>query len=131
MWFDGAVEEAFAGQVDWVGHDVRVGLLGGSVDPSGAEVTWSQVSRFEVSGAGYTPGGKTLSGRSVARDGRVTRLGAAGVVWDRASLLARFAVVYDASTGVLLGFEDFGSEVASVAGEFRVDWDGPVFEVVL
>jgi hypothetical protein len=65
----------------------------------------------EVSGTGYTLGGKTLTGVTVSSSGTTAYVDFDDVIWDPASFTARCALIYnstkaDRSIAVL----DFGSD---------------------
>ncbi len=81
----------------------------------------------EVTGTGYSAGGATLTNPSLAYDGatNVFKLAADDAVWATATITARYAVVYDAtpsSNKPLISFVDFGEDVSSSNGEFKVDF---------
>lgn len=70
----------------------------------------------EVSGTGYTLGGKTLTGVTVSSSGTTAYVDFDDVIWDPASFTARCALIYnstkaDRSIAVL----DFGSDKTTTA----------------
>lgn len=65
----------------------------------------------EITGTGYTAGGKILSNVSVATSGLVAYVSFDNVVWDPASFTARGALIYNASVGnKSIAVLDFGSD---------------------
>ena len=80
----------------------------------------------EVVGAGYQRGGRKLTGRRVARVGMGAVLTFDPVVWPNADILARGAVIYNATKGGrVLGVADLGVDRQSVNGPFRVEFAEP------
>src|SRR5439155_125973 len=67
-----------------------------AVDKNLASTTYDTVGELESKG-GYTQGGQTLTGRTVARSGTTTYLDFDDPVWQKASLTADAAVIYNAS----------------------------------
>lgn len=65
----------------------------------------------EVTGTGYTAGGKTLTGVTVSKSGSVAYLDFADVTWDPATFTARAALIYNSSLGNLaVAVLDFGAD---------------------
>jgi hypothetical protein len=65
----------------------------------------------EVSGTGYTAGGKTLTGVTVSQSGTTAYLDFADVTWDPAAFTARGALIYNSSLDNLaVAVLDFGSD---------------------
>lgn len=84
----------------------------------------------EVAGTGYTAGGATVASPTLAYDAGTNTLKFDGddVAWPASTLTARYAVIYDSTPGSdatrpLIGYVDFGADVASVAGTFTIAWD--------
>lgn len=83
----------------------------------------------EVSGAGYTAGGATVTSMAVSYDSASNTLSfdAADVNWPASTITGRWAVLYDSTpatdaTRPLIGYVDFGSNMSSVAANFGVVW---------
>ena len=75
----------------------------------------------EVTGAGYRAGGIALDGFAA----RLSDVGASllfsDATWQAATITARGALVYNASRdGLAVAVLDFGADIASTSGEFRV-----------
>lgn len=65
----------------------------------------------EVTGTGYTAGGKTLTGVTVSQSGTTAYLDFADVTWDPAAFTARGALIYNTSLGNLaVAVLDFGAD---------------------
>lgn len=76
----------------------------------GADTTVYGVSN-EVSGTGYTAGGKAMTGVSVASSGGTAYVTFSNVSWDPASFTARAALIYNASKGnKAVAVLDFGAD---------------------
>ncbi len=85
----------------------------------------------EVSGTGYTAGGKTLTSPTVTYTGATNKLvfDAADLSWTSATISGiRYAVIYNdtpASTSAkgLIGYQDAGSDVSVSGGTFDLIWN--------
>lgn len=116
------VAHYFTGGINYTSDTIRVILLGASYTPSQAHEFKSSLTN-EISGTGYTAGGKALSSKTISVDqsaGTIT-LTAANPVWSTATLTGiRYAVFYKdtgtASTSPLLSYMDFGTPF-NVSGE--------------
>lgn len=77
----------------------------------------------EITGAGYTAGGQSLSGVSLTTSGNVCTLTCSNPAWASSTITANQAVFYDSSAGTvqLICFMDFaGSATPSVSGTFTL-----------
>jgi hypothetical protein len=90
----------------------------------------TDITNEVANGNGYTTGGKTVTGLSVAYDTVNNRVSFSfdPVVWSASSFTARIAVLY-VSTGVagtspLLAWEDAGADQVSLNGTQTVNGDG-------
>lgn len=80
----------------------------------------------EVSGAGYTAGGKTLTGYNAAMSGDVAVLDFADPTWDNSTISAAGAVIYDATNGnKVRAVLSFSSTITSTNGAFTVQLPDP------
>ena len=90
-----------------------------------ADLTATEVAN----GNGYTTGGATLANKSITYDSgtNVIKLDADDVTWAAATITARYAVMYVATgvdgTSVLIGYIDFGQDMSSSNGDFKITWD--------
>lgn len=105
---------------------LKVALLKNTYVPDqDTHALFSQVSEHEVTGTGYTAGGKTLTSVTTAYSSvaKTATVDAADVVWTTSTLTARYAVVYinDVSLGhPLVGYIDFGQDISSYIGDFSI-----------
>jgi hypothetical protein len=121
----------FGKKVDFTNDSIKVALLSSAYTPNQAgHANFSDVSTYEVSGTGYTAGGQALTGKTATLDttNKVLVLDANDVTWSNSTVTARYAVVYDAATGVsttspLIGYIDLVSDQASNNGNFVIQWD--------
>lgn len=130
-WFGPALLSVFNKEVDFDTDVIKCALFTSAHAPD------QDVDRYydgahgmtEVAaGNGYSPGGATLTTPAIAYDGptNVFKISASDAVWSNATITARYACVYDstpASNKPFLAFVDFGADVTSTAGEFRIAWD--------
>lgn len=124
------MKAAFNKEVDYDTDDIKVMLLSAAYSPNQDGHDYlDDVIANEVQGAGYTSGGKTLTGKSVTYDSatNTTKFDADDVSWANSTVTARYAVVYDNSGATnaqkaLLAFYDFTTDRASSNGEFVIRW---------
>ncbi len=84
-------------------------------------VLYSDVSAYEVTGTGYTAGGKLATGKSVSNGGSLkTVLTTDAVAWPASSISADGAIWYHETSGVLIAYQAFGSTQTSSSSVFTV-----------
>lgn len=64
----------------------------------------------EVSGTGYTAGGKVLAPTVPLSGGTTAYISFANVTWNPASFTARGALIYNSTTGAAVAVLDFGAD---------------------
>jgi len=122
------VKNVFSKKIDWVNDSIKVALLNDTYVPDqDTQEFFSDVVASEITGTGYTAGGMALANKSLTYDGatNTTKLDADDVVWANATLSARYAVFYDAQSGVnstnpLIAYFDFGENLTSTNYDFKV-----------
>lgn len=81
----------------------------------------------EVSGTGYTAGGKAYTSTEITLSSGVLTYDAADVSWTSSTITARGSVLYRdttvSTTDELYMAHTFGSDIASTAGTFTVAWN--------
>lgn len=102
-------KELYLGIHDLDTDELRIALYTASANINQSTTVYSATN--EVSGTGYTTGGKVLTGVTVSSSGTTAYVDFDNVVWDPASFTARCALIYnhtkaDRSIAVL----DFGSD---------------------
>lgn len=114
------------------GDEIRAVLVTSSYTPD--QDTHTQYSHItnQVTGTGYTAGGKALTGQTVTQDNTADQgvFDADNVEWDSSSITARGLILYkyvddDGSpddTSPLIGFWDFTTDQTSEDGMFEVQW---------
>jgi len=129
LWFGQAMKNAFDGLIDFEGDTINVSLHTSSWTPDqDADNDWADVDN-EVSGTGYTHEGAALASKSLTYTAgtNILDFDSADVTWSSSTITARYAVVYvreaaDADS-VLLFYVNFGEDVSSVAGDFKIAWN--------
>lgn len=113
----------------WVPQDMKVALLLPAYTPDiDAHMRYSDVSAQEVAnGGGYSTGGKSLTGKSVAYDAPTNEynLLAGDLSWGPgATFQTRFGAVYEEGTSdeFLWALLDFGATQDIANGTFLLDW---------
>jgi len=102
-------------------HTFKIALYTSSAT-LGASTTAYTASN-EVTGAGYTAGGETLTGVSATLSGSTAIIDFADVSWTSASFTARGALIYNtsASNAAVLVL-DFGSDQTVSNGTFEIQF---------
>ena len=127
--YNSAKAELFKGSIDCLNDTLKVALVTSSYIPSASSHTYYSDITNEVSGTGYTAGGATLTNVSVSKDDIDAEgvLDADDVTWSSSTITARGAVIYKdsgvASTSPLICYIDFGSDKASSASNFVLQWN--------
>ena len=89
----------------------------------------------QVTGTGYTAGGKALTGITWTYDtaNRQAVLGAATVTWTGVTITAHFAIVYidtgTPTTSPLVGYIDFGEDRAYTGTDFPISFPNGVLRL--
>ena len=127
--FGPSLVSAFSGGLDWVNDTIKAALTSATYVPDQDVHDFFSDVTNEITGTGYTAGGKALTGKTRAYNAasNLLVLDAADLVWDSSTLTARRAVLYKdtgvASTSPLIGWVDFGQDISSTAGPFTITWD--------
>lgn len=122
-----------ARRIDWVTDTIKVALAGTGYTPDqDAHDFFTDVTDELAAAGGYTAGGETLSGKSVAytAGSNLVALLAAATTWTGADWAAgdgpAFAVVYKdtgaGATSPLIGYLDLGGEQNPNAIDFVINW---------
>lgn len=117
-------------EIDWDSDTIKVALCTSSYTPNqDTHDYFDDVVANEITGTGYTAGGATLASKTTNYDAgtNVAKFDAADVNWAASDLTARYAILYDAQTGVaatspLIGYIDFGADADSYSSDFTITW---------
>lgn len=117
------------GLIDELNDDIKVMLVDGSYTPDKDAHTKRSDITGEITGTGYTAGGKSLTTKTVTQDNTndLGVLDADDLSWAAATIAADGAVLYKARGGLasadeLIGYVDFGGTITSTAGAFTITW---------
>lgn len=131
-WFGlsltGLVSATAARRFDWDNDTIKCMLCTSSYTPNQDTHDFKDDVTNEVSGTGYTAGGRTMTCSAPTYDTATneTRMDASDVSWTGASFTARYAVIYKdtgvASTSPVIAWVDFGGDVTVTAGTFTIQW---------
>jgi hypothetical protein len=137
-WYGQAIMQAFgsgssggAPNIDYLSDTIKIMLCTSSYTPNqDTHVFKSSVDNEVASGNGYTTGGATLANKTLdyTANTNVIKFDADDVTWSTATITARYAVIYDDTpatdaTKPLIGYIDFGADVSSTAGDFKITFD--------
>ena len=121
--------EVLKGGIDLLTDTIKVALVTSNYTPDKDVDAFFDDVTNEVSGTGYTAGGKALANKSVTQDDINDRavFDADDVTWTVATITARAAVLYKdtgtASTSPLIAYIDFGLDYSTLGEDFTVEWD--------
>lgn len=126
-WYRQAFKSAFLGDIKFTSDNIKVALVKDTyvLDQDG-DVAYSDISGEEVSGDGYTAGGATLGTPTVTTPASKTvMLDGEDTSWPSSVITARGAVVYNntPASKPLICFVDFGEDIISIGGDFRIIWN--------
>lgn len=104
--------------------DYKIALYTDAANLSATTTAYSATN--EVSGAGYTAGGLSLTGAAAALASGVGYLDFNDPAWADATITARGALIYNASkSNRAVAVFDFGANVSSTSAEFKVTMPAP------
>lgn len=86
----------------------------------------SDVNTYELAATGnYSTGGATLGSVTLTQDDTNdwAVMDATDTVWSTATFTAYFAIIYDSTTGHLIGCVDFGGAKSVSSGTFTIQWN--------
>ena len=128
-WYGLGMEFVVEQPLDFLPDTIKVAMTTSSYTPNQDTHNYFDDITNEVSGTGYTAGGKTLASKTVTYDAASQRvwLNAADVEWTTATITnARYAVIYKstgvAATSPLLAYIDFGANKSSSAASFELQF---------
>jgi len=101
----------YNGQFNLASDTLKMALYTGNANLNQTTTAYTSVN--EVSGAGYTAGGQTMTGVTISFDATnsVAYVNFANVVWNPAAFTARCALIYDATaSNASIAVIDFGSD---------------------
>jgi len=118
--FNSWLENHGDGTMDMDSDTFKAALLDDGYTIDATDVQWSEVSANEVSGTGYTAGGKALTGVTWTQTDGTLTFDADDVAWTGATFTARYMVIYDdtATNDEMVCVMDFGSNQTVTASTF-------------
>lgn len=120
---------SFKKEIDIFADTIKAALCTSSYVPSQHTHNYFDDITNEVTGTGYTSGGKALTNVTCTLDpatGIIT-INADDLIWDNCNIVARYLIFYDdtpstAGTKPLIGYIDFGENVTSTSDIFKLTW---------
>jgi len=118
-------------QMKWTANTMKCILCTSTYNVSqDAHKFYSNITSELSTANGYTAGGVSLTAQTATYDvtNNYVVLDGADAVWANSTITARYAVIYDVSSGadsasqVLVGYVDFGADQSSSSGTFTVQW---------
>lgn len=119
--------KAFNGEINWLTDTIKAMLTTSAYTPNQDTHVYLSSVTNEIAGTGYTAGGVTLSSKTATYASKVSTFSCAPLVWSSATFTARRVVFYKstgtASTSPLIGWDDFGVDLAPSGGNFTLTPD--------
>lgn len=118
--------ELLRGNHDLDGHAIKAALYTASASLGTTTAAYTAAS--EITGTGYTTGGKTLTGATISSSGAVGFADFADLQWTSATFTARGTLFYNdthASNGSISS-HDFGTSKSVTSGTFTLQM--PAFD---
>jgi len=115
---------AFTGALNVDTDNLYVALMSSVFSPNKDTNTFSNAN--EISGTGYTAGGKHLTNSTASQDnaGDIMKWDADDVEWTGSTITARYAVIYNKTrSDAIVCVFDFVSDKASSSGLFALRWN--------
>lgn len=120
-----ALQSLLTKEVGYSADTIKAMLCTSAYTPNQDTHRYKSSVTNEVTGTGYTAGGVTLTGKTIAYDAstNTVTLDCDDPTWANATITARTIVFYDDTpstdaTKPLLAYADFGADVSSTAGAF-------------
>lgn len=120
----------------FTGGTFKVMVLKNTYTPSKSHTKRSDWTAHEVSGTGYTAGGKTIAVTSVTRSTSTTSVAWATTTWPSANgFTGRYGGIYYAHGGAdtgdeIVGLIDHGGDVAAAGGDYVLTIPNPLQFIV-
>jgi hypothetical protein len=130
--YNNAKDLLLKGDLDLVNDTFKMALVTSSYTPDfDAHDMFNDITN-EITGDGYTAGGKTITNPTVTKDAVNDKSiwDFDDVVWSAATITARAGIVYKVGAGAdsspLVAYINFGTDVSSTAGDYTItiDTDG-------
>jgi len=91
-------------------YTYKIALFPATADLGPDTLTYASVSADEITGTGYTAGGKSLVILPPATNGTTAYISFSNVTWTSAAFTARGALIYNSTTGSAVAVLDFGAD---------------------
>lgn len=122
-WYPAVGEYLMKGELDLSTDDIKAILVNGYSPDYASHSVVGDITG-EVSGAGYTTGGKSVAVTDISTVGGKTYLTASDLEWLSITVDATGVVLYDNTHAdkPLIGYVDFGGTKSSSNSILRVKW---------
>jgi hypothetical protein len=118
------------GLINLEGDTIKVMLVTSAYVPDQDSHSRRSNITNEIVASGYTAGGKSLSGKTIAIDNATNKsiFDALDTSWTSATIVARGAVLYKSRGGAssadeLIEYKDFGLNKVTYNGTFTINWN--------
>lgn len=102
-------EQLYSGVHNLLTNSLYIALYTGNANLNAATTVYSSTN--EITGTGYTAGGKLITGVTVQSDGYTAYVSFTNPVWSPAAFTTRCALIYNATQGnKSIAVLDFGSD---------------------
>jgi hypothetical protein len=102
-------------------YTYKIALYTSAADLSASTTTYAGTTNEVANGGGYTTGGQALTVNQIPTStGTTAIIDFEDVTWSNATITARGALIYNATTGTAVAALDFGGDKTSTNGNFTV-----------
>ncbi|OGS41380.1 MAG: hypothetical protein A3K77_06395 [Euryarchaeota archaeon RBG_13_31_8] len=114
--------------IDFLADDIKVALCTSGYSPNQDTHEFLSDITNEVSGVGYTAGGKLLENKTETYTAltNTTKWDADDTQWAASTITARYAILYkstgNAATSPLIAYYDFETDQSGVLVTFKITW---------
>ena len=125
-------QEVMLGEHDLDTDVIKMALFTSSATLGAATTTYTAVVANEISGTGYTAGGKTVTTVAVTLDGSTAIVDFDNVTWASATFTARGCLIYNSSkSNKAIAVFDFGEDKSASSGDFVAQLPAPAAATAL
>ena len=128
-WYGKAAQAVATKKIDLLADDIKVMLVGASYTPNQDTHGVKADVAGEVTGTGYTAGGKSLADKTLTQNAtaKTWLWDASDLTWSGVSVTFRYAVIYDDTQAdkPLIGYVDFGSDQTASNQDLTIKWESP------
>ena len=116
--FSSYLHDSIAGEIDLLSNDIKCALMNSSYTPVISDTVFDDT--YEVVGTGYTPGGKSMTGKMALEE----VLRSSALTWSNCTIRdIKWAVLYNSSnSNRLIAAFEFDTVRRTRSGSIQISW---------